>query len=165
MSKKRATKKVTEGVTEGVNLQLSMNLEPGKEGPDGIILTEGEGKFQPSTELSIAERIARTCHEVNRAFCEGHGDFSQVPWDEAPKWVHDSAMQGVKYFHENPNARPQDMHDSWVAQKCEDGWSYGKEKDPIKKTHPCMVTYRELPFQQKAKDILFITIVKSFVTV
>lgn len=147
--------------------QLSMNLEKGKENPDGIVqanvaLNRPE-ELKGSSELSFAERVARTCHEVNRAYCEGHGDFSQVPWDEAPKWVHESAMQGVKYFHENPTARPQDMHDSWVAQKCEDGWIYGEEKDPIKKTHPCMVSYRELPFKQKAKDTLFLTVVKSFV--
>lgn len=145
--------------------QLSMNLELGKENPDGLVIMPGGGEIQETKkELSFAERVARTCHEVNRAFCEGHGDFSQVPWDEAPKWVHESAMAGVKYFHENPNARPTDMHDSWCAQKIEDGWKFGEEKDPIKKTHPCLVSYRELPFMQQVKDKLFLMVAKSFVT-
>jgi hypothetical protein len=125
------------------------------------VILPGGGEIK---ELSFAERVARTCHEVNRAYCEGHGDFTQVPWDEAPRWVHESAMQGVKYFHENPNARPQDMHDNWTAQKVEDGWVYGEEKDPIKKEHPCMVSYRELPYKQRVKDTLFLSVVKSFVT-
>jgi len=27
------------------------------------------------------ERIAKVCHEVNRAYCAGIGDNSQVPWE------------------------------------------------------------------------------------
>lgn len=115
-------------------------------------------------ELSFAERVARTCHEVNRAYCEGHGDFTQVPWDEAPQWVHDSAMQGVKFFHENPTSTPEDMHMSWCKQKMATGWRFGKTKDPLKKEHPCLVSYSKLPNQQRVKDTLFLSTVKSFVT-
>lgn len=121
-------------------------------------------KPTPVKELSFAERVARTCHEVNRAYCEGHGDFTQVPWDEAPQWVHDSAMQGVKFFHENPLAVPEDMHMNWCKQKMATGWKYGETKDPLKKEHPCLVSYSKLPFQQRAKDTLFLSTVKSFVT-
>ncbi len=32
------------------------------------------------------ELIAKTCHEVNRAYCIGTGDLSQLPWDQAPEW-------------------------------------------------------------------------------
>lgn len=117
-----------------------------------------------SEKLSFAERIARTCHEVNRAYCEGHGDFSHVPWDEAPRWVHETVMQGVKFFHENPNSGPEAMHESWMKVKLEEGWVYGELKDPLKKTHPCIVEHSQLPFHQQAKDILFLSTVKSFVT-
>ena len=115
-------------------------------------------------DSSFAVRVARTCHEVNRAYCEGHGDFTQVPWDEAPRWVHESAMQGVKYFVENPGSDGSQMHENWAEQKRNDGWVYGPEKDPLKKTHPCLVPYEELPFQQKVKDYLFLSVVQSFVT-
>lgn len=180
MSDKKKDKKDAEFNVEKLENQLAMNLEAGKENPDGIIIQDNGGitseSGQIQSENNIAEkkalgetedfavRVARTCHEVNRAYCEGHGDFTQVPWDEAPKWVHESAMQGVKFFHQNPTAGPSAMHDNWCADKLEAGWKYGEEKDPIKKTHPCLVSYRELPFQQKAKDILFLTTVKSFVT-
>tara|TARA_R110000772_G_scaffold50518_4_gene116153 strand:- start:35327 stop:35800 length:474 start_codon:yes stop_codon:yes gene_type:complete len=144
--------------------QLSMNLDLGKENPDGIVQAQvALNHPEKLKELPLAERIARTCHEVNKSFCEGHGDFSQVSWDEAPAWVHDSALQGVNYSLQNDNARPQDMHDSWVAQKVEDGWVYGEVKDADKKEHPCMVSYRELPLQQRTKDSLFLSVVKSFI--
>ena len=121
-------------------------------------------QVEKKQELTFAERVARTCHEVNRAYCEGHGDFSQVPWDEAPRWVHESAMQGIKYFLSNPTATPEDMHISWYKQKEETGWIYGETKDPLKKEHPCMVSYNELPYSQRIKDTLFLSVVKSFVT-
>ena len=130
----------------------------------GTLMAEEESVVTPVKELSFAERVARTCHEVNRAYCEGHGDFTQVPWDEAPRWAHESAMQGVKFFVDNPYASASAMHDNWCAQKIEDGWKYGEEKDPIKKTHPCLVSYRDLPFRQQVKDILFMTVVRSFVS-
>lgn len=141
------------------NKQLKMDLE--NESLDGVI-SENPVEQSPQTE-DFAVRVARTCHEVNRAYCEGHGDFTQVPWDEAPRWVHESAMQGVKFFLENPTASPSAMHDNWCADKVEAGWIYGEEKDPLKKTHPCLVSYRELPEQQKVKDKMFLMVVKSFV--
>tara|TARA_R110002074_G_scaffold189465_7_gene355294 strand:- start:2840 stop:3253 length:414 start_codon:yes stop_codon:yes gene_type:complete len=135
--------------------------EKGKE-----VMKLEDTKVVPETvEVSLAERIARTCHEVNRAYCEGHGDFSQQTWEEAPEWVRKSALQGVEYTLENPKARPQDQHDSWMASKIEDGWIYGEEKDAEKKTHPCLVSYRNLPVKQRIKDVLFGSVVKSFITV
>ena len=36
------------------------------------------------------EKIAKTCHEVNKVFCEALGDDSQVSWEEAPEWLKNS---------------------------------------------------------------------------
>jgi hypothetical protein len=38
---------------------------------------------------------------------------------------------------------------------------YGETKDPVKKTHPWMIPYDELPQIQKTKDKLFLAVVKS----
>ncbi len=43
-------------------------------------------------------------------------------------------------------------HANWIEYKLDDGWVYGEEKDPVKKTHPCMVPYDELPHDQRMKD-------------
>ena len=32
------------------------------------------------------KQIAKTCHEVNKAFCESIGDASQPSWNDAPQW-------------------------------------------------------------------------------
>lgn len=110
--------------------------------------------------------IARTAHEANRAYCESIGDSSQTSWEKAPEWQKSSAVNGV-HFHldclrRGKHAPPSASHDSWLAQKREDGWKFGAVKDVEKKEHPCFVPYDELPPQQKAKDFLFAAIVKAF---
>lgn len=107
--------------------------------------------------LSI-DSIARVTHEANRAYCAACGDFTQMPWDEAPQWQKDSAILGVSKIASGEITRPEQSHESWFAQKVADGWVYGPLKDPEAKTHPCMVPYAELPKSQRLKDSLFLSI-------
>lgn len=99
--------------------------------------------------------IARVAHEVNRAYCQSHGDESQLPWEQAPDWQKSSAINGVKFHIENPDASPEQSHEKWLEQKQAEGWKYGPVKDVEKKEHPCYRPYSELPEQQRAKDFLF----------
>lgn len=101
------------------------------------------------------ERAAEICHEVNRAYCAAIGDNSQPAWDEAPAWQRESAMAGVRFHMDNPDAPASASHDSWMRQKQADGWMYGDVKDPEAKTHPCMVPFEQLPLEQRVKDHLF----------
>jgi hypothetical protein len=82
------------------------------------------------------EQIARVAHEVNRAYCLALGDNSQPVWEEAPEWQRDSAMLGVKLHTENPDAGPQASHESWMAQKVAEGWTYGPERRPDRASRP-----------------------------
>lgn len=99
--------------------------------------------------------IAQVSHELNKAYCESIGDGSQLPWDEAPEWQRNSAVNGVNFHLENPDASPSASHNSWLKQKEEEGWKYGAVKNPETKEHPCFVPYEELPEYQKAKDYIF----------
>ena len=110
--------------------------------------------------LSI-EEIAKVCHEANRGYCKALGDDSQLPWDEAPQWVKTSAINGVRFHLDNPNAGPSGSHENWLKEKEKEGWKYGEVKDPEKKEHPCFVPYDQLPKEQQAKDYIFTAIVKS----
>ncbi len=92
------------------------------------------------------------------------GDDSQSPWDAAPLWQKASALAGVEFHVANPDANPEDSHDSWLKQKLADGWTYGEVKDPEKKEHPCFVPYDNLPDEQKLKDALFIAVVRALVS-
>jgi hypothetical protein len=120
--------------------------------------------LKASPAASVVAAIARTCHEVNRAYCESQGDHSQARWEQAPDWQRQSAVNGVLYAMGNPDAKPADSHESWLAEKRGDGWTYGPVKDPVNKTHPCFVSYDELPPSQKAKDYIFLAIVRAMTT-
>lgn len=101
------------------------------------------------------ELIAQVAHEVNRAYCASLGDTTQPAWADAPEWQKASALVGVDMHTKNPDATPEQSHESWLAQKAADGWAWGEAKDPEKKLHPCFLPYAELPAEQKAKDYLF----------
>lgn len=106
--------------------------------------------------------IAKTCYNVNKAYCETLGDMSQPEWDLALEWQKESVLNGVEFHLSNPDSKPCDSHDNWMAEKEKDGWVYGVEKNPEKKEHPCMIPYDELPIEQQTKDALFIAVVRSF---
>lgn len=112
------------------------------------------------------EQIARVAHETNRAYCESIGDLSQPRWNDAPDWQRASALSGVE-FHLAAHAKgetpaPSASHDSWLAEKRAAGWKYGPVKDADKKEHPCVVSYDELPLEQRLKDYLFGSVVAAF---
>lgn len=110
-------------------------------------------------------QIAQICHEANRLYCAAIGDMSQPLWSEAPDWQRASALKGVALHLGNPNLGDSNSHEAWMAEKLADGWKYGPEKDPAKKEHPCMVSFDELPAEQRAKDTLFRSIVHALAQV
>lgn len=121
---------------------------------------------QPFTKTSMTinlEHIARTCHEINRAYCEALGDNSQPAWDDAPLWQRSSAFAGVTLHLTHPDAGPEASHASWMQQKIDEGWKYGAYKDVEAKLHPCIVPFAELPRDQQAKDYLFRAVVHAMV--
>lgn len=109
-------------------------------------------------EQEVQLRCAQAAHEINRIWCQAHGDDSQVQWAEAPEWQRQSAIQGVESAL--AGSTPEEQHLLWAAQKVKEGWIYGPKKDPVQKVHPCLVPYADLPPEQQAKDHLFIQIVK-----
>lgn len=106
------------------------------------------------------ERIAELCHEVNRAYCQALGDESQPSWADAPEWQRASAIDGV-VLHLRKDVSPAESHASWMKRKLSEGWTYGPEKDPEAKRHPCLVAYDELPREQRVKDHLFTAVVAT----
>lgn len=113
----------------------------------------GKHRVMPTIE-EITEACAEAAHEMNRIYCLSLGDTSQLRWDAAPDWQKDSARKGVAgaFAGNGPKA----SHESWMAEKQAAGWIYGPIKDPIAKTHPCMVPYDQLAPEQQKKDDLFL---------
>ncbi len=108
------------------------------------------------------EKIAKICHQANKAYCENINDFSQKEWEDAEDWQKESVINGVKYFMDNPNVSPEESHNNWIEKKLIDGWKYGPIKDANKKEHPCILNYSQLPNEQRIKDLLFTSIVRCF---
>ncbi|UJA04230.1 hypothetical protein F9230_07645 [Acinetobacter johnsonii] len=99
--------------------------------------------------------IAMLCHSINAAYCQSLGDESQLAWEDTPDSHQQSLIAGVEMHLANPQATPEQSHESWYKQKEAEGWIYGEVKDLEKKEHPCFLPYDELPLEQKAKDYLF----------
>jgi hypothetical protein len=83
----------------------------------------------------------------------------QPNWDEAADWQRSSAINGVNGVLAGNT--PEQSHESWLAEKAANGWKYGSVKDAEKKEHPCCVPYAKLPPEQRAKDNVFVGVVKT----
>ena len=67
-----------------------------------------------------------------------------------------STLDGVRvYIKSNGSITPETQHEEWMKSKLAGGWVYGKEKNIVKKTHPCLVPYNELPVEEQVKDYIF----------
>jgi hypothetical protein len=106
------------------------------------------------------DRIARVCHEVNRAHCQAFGDNSQPAWEDAPAWQRESARMGVD-LHLSGDFGPEASHIGWMNQKIADGWRWGEVKNPDMKEHLCMVPFDQLPPEQQAKHVIFRAVVHA----
>lgn len=102
---------------------------------------------------------ARLAHAANRAYCESLADYSVKPWDQLADDEKDRIVDGVWYVIENSAAGPDALHANWLNYMIADGWSYSEIKSRGMKTHPCMVTFDELPLEQQSKYHIFRAIV------
>lgn len=107
------------------------------------------------------ERIARVCHETNRAWCRSIGDPVSPVWEEASGEQRGSVRTGVRAVLANPRVTAEDSHANWLATRQAQGWRYGPVKDERARTHPCMVPFDDLPEVQRAKDRLFLSVCRA----
>ena len=108
------------------------------------------------------ERIAHVCHEANRALqvtSPAHNGDVSPHFMEAPEWMVQSGLSGVEEALSGKT--PEQLHEAWCAYKTSEGWVFGDAKDASKKTHPCLVSYADLPADQRIKDKVFHAIVNA----
>ncbi len=134
--------------------------------PDADAKAEVNRELAEEIEKCLASQpletlTAQIAHQANKAWCSYIGDDSQLDWPVAPNWAKTSACDGVRFHRDNPDAGDEASHENWLALKLEEGWVYGREKNPDLKTHPCMVPFRDLSPEQQFKDRLFRTVVHA----
>lgn len=106
--------------------------------------------------------IARAAHELNRAWSQMANLPVDKHWVELPDETRSVARGSVvQIIAHDLNA--EGTHAAWVIEKKALGWTYGKEKDAVLKTHPCLVDYTALPEEWRIKDELWVNTVRSFV--
>ncbi|MCK4760713.1 MAG: NAD-binding protein [Candidatus Aminicenantes bacterium] len=53
------------------------------------------------------------------------------------------APKPVKFTDAEIEKMAEMEHERWMKEKLDDGWKYGVKKDPVEKTHPCIVGWDE----------------------
>ena len=56
------------------------------------------------------------------------------------------------YLSELTELLAKNAHDVWARQRIAEGWRYGPTRNDERKEHPCLVTYEELPDNEKEYD-------------
>lgn len=107
------------------------------------------------------EACAHAAHEANRAYSLTLGDESHKPWHKAPEWQKETARAAVLAVAANDKLTAEQSHEAWVNHKLLNGWQRSETKDTKKKTHPCLVPWKELPRAQQSKDTMFLAVIRS----
>lgn len=104
---------------------------------------------------------ARIANAVNNALRMHFNEPANAAWDELDDESRHRALIGVAKAAEMPDMTPPECHKLWVESMAKDGYRYGEQIDYVRKEHPAMVPYTQLPEPQKLKTQLFLAIVRS----
>lgn len=106
------------------------------------------------------EQVAKNGYEVCRAFEVSNGVINDTDWSKLDSTRKDNLVRAVSMLRRNKRAQASSVHQFWIDNMIDKGWSYGKVYDAEAKTHPEMIEYRSLSPLHRAKDRLFFQTVK-----
>jgi hypothetical protein len=118
--------------------------------------------MKKKTETDLAG-VARVVHEAVRAWQVSNEQDAAPPWSKAPKWMKESTLAAVRFRLDNPRAPASIQHEQWMIEKHAGGWKFGKTKDGVKKTHPLLIPYNQLPLVERRKDALVAGVIDALV--
>lgn len=116
---------------------------------------------RPEIAPAAIWKISQVMHEAVRAWQKANGQTPAPAWSRAPDWMKESTRAGVAWRLANPKAPPSAQHDQWIAQKKAAGWKYGRTRSGVRKTHPLMVPYADLPEVERRKDALVSAVIDA----
>lgn len=98
----------------------------------------------------LVNLCCRAAYEASRSWCLSIGDDTHEPYDNlstAEKAPIRESVIGILQGN-----IPEQAHEDWRRRKIADGWSWGSEKDDVRKTHPALLPYEELDLEQRVKN-------------
>lgn len=105
------------------------------------------------------EQLAAIVHTTHCRLQFELGETPCQPWEDETEHIRQSCLAEVR--RARAGITPEQHHEAWRSYKLAAGWVYGAEKDPARKTHPCLVPYHDLPEHQKDKNRLSLMIVAA----
>lgn len=75
---------------------------------------------------------------------------SPIPYNPQPINVEDIALDSD--LEDLTEAIAENAHDIWARARLDEGWTYGPIRDDVKKYHPDLVSYAQLPDSEKEYD-------------
>lgn len=115
----------------------------------------------PRPGPATVEKIAQVVHESMRAWQKANGQEPIPGWGRAPRWMKDATIASVHWRIDNPTASASAQHEQWLSHKRADGWKHGRIRSAVKKLHPLMMPYSQLPEVEKRKDALLNALVDA----
>ena len=125
-----------------------------------LLLTElieaGHGWFRnvvDTREASPYNRSSSQKRGVMTGKAEQTGDFEGMsddtytpqPLDTSRIQLSDEIAALVEVFAEN-------NHEIWARERVNQGWKHGPTRDDVKREHPCLLPFKDLPESEKAMD-------------
>lgn len=72
-------------------------------------------------------------------------DYNPQPIDTSNVELSSELLELAEKMAEN-------VHDVWAKTRMDQGWTYGPERNDAEKKHPCLVSYDQLPEEEKVYD-------------
>ena len=87
---------------------------------------------------------------ANLSDLEKHMSFDPDRYQPLPIDTSAVSLDGGLLLLEEMLAR--NAHDVWAKQRMASGWKYGPQRDDLRKEHPCLIPYEQLPESEKEYD-------------
>lgn len=110
---------------------------------------------------SLMERRAIFIYEAARLQAAAvNAPVVPEPWSSRDQAFRDQMVNGIITQMMGPDrfTDAEEAHDSWWRKYEEMGWTYGAVRDIHKKTHPDMVPFKDLGWEERIKDAVFIAL-------
>ena len=80
-------------------------------------------------------------------------------WDDREQDFRDQFTRVIeRQCGEQRSKSPEELHGSWMQAYFANGWVFGTQYDPEKRTHPDLIPYTDLGELEKDKDAVFVAL-------